>query len=654
MWMRYAISLAVMIITVGLKRLNDVWGGPAIPFFFFFLPLLMIAWFAGFGPSIASALSVIAIAQYVPLSPNYSLGVSIGAAERIAMFLGQSLIICWLTASRRGAYRRVHNAERQFHTLADSIPQLVWISNCDGHTVYHNHRLFEYTGLYPEESIAHWEQIVHPEDREGAVAAWRESLRTGKPYDIQYRLRNRDGSYLWFLGRATPLRDRDGKIIVWFGTATDIEHERQAVEDQARLAAIVESTEDAIIGGLPDGTITSWNKGAEELFGYTHTEMVGRRAFDLVPPDRMEELRQIMVKINRGERVGQFETVRVRKDGRQVHVCVTVSPIRDAQGRVVGACVVGHDITARKQMEAELQEREAESRAMFELAGIGQAQAEDTQTRRFTRVNQRFCEITGYSEAELLNLSAQDITHPDDRQADSASIRSVTMGKTPHWFSEKRYICKDGSVIYVEVNGTVVRDADGKPWRTIACIQDVTSRKLAEQALRDREERFRIVANTAPVSIWIRNALGRCAFLNKTFVEFLGITLQDALGQGWIDFVHPTDEPHYRDRLLSAVASHKPYQVEYRLRRADGQFRWVIESAVPWLSTDGCFEGFIGSCVDITERKWAEQTLRGANVELELQIADSQNELESVQRALLSERTQRERAEHTLKKLGQP
>ena len=101
----------------------------------------MIAWFAGFGPSMASAVFVIAIAQYVPLSPNFSLGLSVGGAERIAMFLGQSLIICWLTASRRDAYRRVRNAERQHHTLADSIPQLVWISNCDGDTVYHNHRL---------------------------------------------------------------------------------------------------------------------------------------------------------------------------------------------------------------------------------------------------------------------------------------------------------------------------------------------------------------------------------------------------------------------------------------------------------------------------------------------------------------------------------
>ena len=318
----------------------------------------------------------------------------------------------------------------------------------------------------------------------------------------------------------------------------------------------------------------------------------------------------------------------------------------------MGACVVGHDITERKQMEAELQQRETEFRAMFELAGIGQSQA-DVQTRRFIRVNQRFCEITGYSEAELLNLSFQDITHPDDREADLANIRNVTAGKSRHWLSEKRYLRKDGSVIYVEVNGTMIREADGKPWRTIACIQDVTSRKLAEKALRDREEQFRIVANTAPVSIWVRNTLGRCAFCNKTFVEFLGTTLENVLGQGWIDFAHPTDEPHYRGSLLSALATHKPYELEYRLRRADGQFRWVIESAVPWPSTDGIFEGFVGSCIDLTERNWAEQALRGANVELESPIADSQYELEIVERALTSEKTQRQRVEHALKKLGQ-
>src|SRR5262249_9672864 len=151
---------------------------------------------------------------------------------------------------------------------------------------------------------------------------------------------------------------------------------------------------------------------------------------------------------------------------------------------------------------------ETEFRAMFELAGVGQAQT-DPITRVYTRVNRKFCELTGYSKAELLGMSFRDITHPDDRDGDERCFQKMLNEGLDHWFTAKRYVRKDGTVIHVEVNGTLLRDADGTPLRTLAVIKDVTVGKRALMALRESEERFRTAANTAPVMIWARDAQGR-------------------------------------------------------------------------------------------------------------------------------------------------
>jgi len=649
---RYAICLALTALAMALKWAGDVWLGVQTPFFVFFVPLLLVSWFAGLGPCVVSAVFVVLVAQYIPLATRLSLGSEPAAPMRVGVFLLEVFAIGWLAASRKAALVRLDETERRYRTLAENIPQCVWVSTPDGNTIYQNRRLAEFTGRAADGTRSwSWEQLIHPEDLDAMLVARRESLRTGSPLRMEFRLRTADGTYHWFVSRGVPIRDAEGKIVNWFGTATDIDQEKRAQESTARLAAIVETSDIAIIGKALDGTITSWNQGAERIYGYRTEEVIGRHMSILVPPHLQDELREMMDKISRGEHVELFETTRVQKDGHHIPVSITLSAIRDPQGHITGISAIARDITARKLAEQQLKQSEAEFRAMFELAGVGQAQA-DPHTGRFTRVNRRLCEITGYSEAELLGMTIRDITHPDDLVADLAYYRSVVDGKSPHWFSEKRYVRKDGSIIHVEVNGTLVRRADGQPWRTVAVIQDVTTRKLAVRALRESEERFRIAADSAPVMIWMRNALGLSTFCNKTYAEFVGCATDAVLRHNWVDSVHPGDQENCRETFGLALSQRAAYQMEYRLRRADGEYRWVTESAVPRYAPDGAFDGFIGSCVDITTRKWAEQALRGAFDELEIQAADSHHELQETEHALRFEQRRREQAEEILKKLG--
>jgi PAS domain S-box-containing protein len=521
---RYAVSLALTVLAVFLKWVVDAQLGTHTPFFVFFLPSLLIAWFAGIGPSMVSATLAVVAAQYISLAPGLALTVEPAAPMRIVTFLLEVFAIGWLAASRKAVIIRLNQMEQRYRILAESIPQFVWVMTPNGETIYQNHRLSEYAGLTDDETAgSSWLQLIHPEDLAMTLAVWQESLLTGSPLKAEYRLRAADGSYHWFLSRSVPVRDARGRIVNWFGTATDIDDEKLAQKSAARLAAIVETSDIAIIGKTPDGTITSWNLGAERIYGYRAVEVIGHHVSMLVPPHLQDELRETIERINQGERIEQFETTRVRKDGRYIPISLTVSPIHDSNGRLLGLSAIGRDITARK---------------------------------------------------------------------------------------------------------------------------------LAEEQLKHSEERFRIAADTAPVMIWMRNGQGVSTFCNKTYAEFVGRAAAEVLHHNWMSCIHPGDQENCRETFRSALIQRASYQMEYRLRRADGESRWIVETGVPRYATDGAFEGFIGSCVDITTRKWAEQALRGAFDELEVQAADSLHELHESEDALRSEKRRRERAEETLKKFG--
>lgn len=207
---------------------------------------------------------------------------------------------------------------------------------------------------------------------EKAKAGYQQAFREGAVWDYPLDLRHLNGRVTSVLYNAAVYRDESGRVIGVFAAARDVTELKQAEEKLRHLAAIVESSDDAIIGKTLDEQIISWNKGAERIYGYTAGEIVGHSVSTLVSPDRLEELVEIMERVKRGERVEHFETTRVRKDGQTIHVALTVSPIRDAGGRIVAASAIARDITGRKMAEEEIQKlnRELEQRVAERTAQL--------------------------------------------------------------------------------------------------------------------------------------------------------------------------------------------------------------------------------------------------------------------------------------------
>jgi PAS domain S-box-containing protein len=262
---------------------------------------------------------------------------------------------------RKRLIEELRISEAKYRTLVEQLPGAVYLLAVDEKQtpLYFSPYIKELTGETPEEATAfrgHWLDLVHPEDCEHVAA---EDARHGEMRELfraEYRHRRMDGSYVWVRDECVPVYDGD-TVIAWQGVMLDITDRREAEEAQAHLAAIVESAEDAIISSALDGTITSWNRGAEQLFGYTASEIIGRR-FDLLLPADQDELllEQRIAAVRSGQPVAPFETTRRRKDATNVDVMISLSPVWDRNGTVVGASSITRDITERKRADAELRE----------------------------------------------------------------------------------------------------------------------------------------------------------------------------------------------------------------------------------------------------------------------------------------------------------
>jgi PAS domain S-box-containing protein len=340
--------------------------------------------------------------------------------------------------------------------------------------------------------------------RAGAAAAAGLHAAVGFPI----RVRGRVAGVLEFFSRNVTEPDPDllrlfDVIGAQVGQFTE---RRDSEEVRDRLAAIVDSSDDAIVSKTLDGIITSWNRSAENVFGYSADEAIGRHITLIIPPELHHEEEAVLARLRRGEKIDHFETERQAKDGRRLNISLTVSPVRNAEGRIVGASKVARDTTERHRAAA---------------------------------------------------------------------------------------------------------------------------------ALAESERRFRVLADSAPVLIWVNGLDGGCEFVNKAYLDFFGLPLEDVKGFGWMSRLHPDDVERCRSAYREAFEHRAPFRAELRIQRRDGEYRWVESYALPHLAQSGEFLGYVGVSPDITDRKNAEEALRHSEERAQAQ-ADVTRELNRVGAAVAS------------------
>jgi PAS domain S-box-containing protein len=293
-----------------------------------------------------------------------------------------------------------------------------------------------------------------------------------------------------------------------------------------------------------------------------------------------------------------------RSDGSYRWFLIQALPLRRAGGGIIRWYGTNTDIEDLKRAEEEAQKQSSRWEELFEQApeAIAVLSTDD----RIVRVNKEFTHMFGYESDELPNCPIIDLIVPDALLENAREYKRQLMdGIRVEVETVRRR--KDGSQVHVSLLAVPVTKASGEHFANYAIYRDITERKYAEERLRESEARFQAMADTAPVLIWMTGTDGLCNYFNKPWLEFTGRTTEQEVGLGWTQGVHPDDVQGCFDGFLPAFQARKPFRMEYRLRRADGEYRWLIESGIPRYTPGGEFEGYIGSNIDITDRKRAEE-----------------------------------------------
>ncbi|WP_205479241.1 PAS domain-containing sensor histidine kinase [Sphingomonas arenae] len=291
----------------------------------------------------------------------------------------------------------------------------------------------------------------------------------------------------------------------------------------------------------------------------------------------------------------------------QVWMDLDYSPVIGDDGRPAGVLAVVIETTDRIRAVRALRDRERHLEALFQQTSAGIAEA-DLQGRIIT-ANDRYCEIVGRAREDLLSITIADLTHPDDLPENQVLLGKL-LANGESFRIEKRYVRPEGEAVWVSNDVNLVRHEDGQPANIVAVCVETGDRRRAEEALRESEARFRNMADHAPVMLWVTDADGRCTYLNRSWYEFTGQTKEQAEGFGWLDATHPDDRAEAERVFLEANRRGEPFRIEYRLRRHDGKYRWSIDAAAPRFAPTGEFLGYIGSVIDIDERREMEDALR--------------------------------------------
>jgi PAS domain S-box-containing protein len=431
--------------------------------------------------------------------------------------------------------------------------------------------------------------------------------------------------------------------------------------ERARLAAIVDSTDDAIISKTLDGEITSWNAAAERLYGYTAEEVIGRHISVVVPPELRGQLEEIQTRL-RSEGAGtRVETARVRKDGSRLQVAVTVSPVRDAAGNVVGASTIARDITEIKAAKQELARRVRQGAL---VADVGFALALGRASTR--EVLQRCCEAvvrhldaafariwTLAPGADVLELQASAglYTHLDGAHGrvpvGKFKIGLIAAERKSHltnsvvgdprvgdqeWAKREGMVAFAGYPLLVEdrLAGVLAMFSRAElPEDTLGTLSSVSNvvaqsieRRRAEEAARESVEQLRTLADSIPQLAWMADETGSIFWYNRRWYDYTGTTPEEMEGRGWQKVHHPEEVERVTASFNRAVAAGEPWEETFPLRGEDGEFRRFLSRAVPVRDAGGHVVRWFGTNTDVEEQKQVEALLERLNEERERMLEE--------------------------------
>jgi PAS domain S-box-containing protein len=494
--------------------------------------------------------------------------------------------------------------------IVDANPVLACSLTAQLEVEFVSQSLLDYFGKTLDE-LKNWTSIgvVHPDDLEAVIAQIRHSAETGEPFDFENRCRRYDGAFRWLQARGLPLRNAQGQIERWYVLLIDIEDKRQA-EDALRktehsLNLIINTIPELAWSTDPDGSVDFLNQRWLDYTGFTAEQ--GWNWATALHPDDIGGFTEYWKTIMATGVSGEYEARLRRFDGVYRWLLVRANPLRDDSGNVIKWYGINIDIEERKQAEDTVRANELAFRKVIDAIPTQAHCNLPDGTNEFS--NKRWQEYTGLSSEESSVWGWQAAYHPEDLPRVMEKWRAlVATGEVGG--VEARLRRHDGVFRWFQFRSEPLRDETGKIVRWYGANVDIDDRKQAEEALRASERTLNLIINTIPMLAWSTDPTGSVEFLNQRWLEFTGLSAEQASGFGWSVAIHPDDAKGLIDYWQAALDSGTEVDVEARMRRFDGQYRWFLFRASPLRDESGKIVKWYGTNVDIEDRKRADEELR--------------------------------------------
>jgi PAS domain S-box-containing protein len=515
-WAGYAIAVAALLVGWLLREaLNPIVGKERLPFIFFFPAVAIAAWYGGLGPGLLALILGGIMADWFYIGPRHEL---IHEAFNVTSLAAYSLSCGFIVAAietmhrtqrrlfaeaqeRQKAETRLTEEKQVLSTTLTSIGDAVIATDAAGRITFLNAEAERLTGWPARDAagqpLAGVFRIINEHTRQSVESPVEKVLREGKVVGLANHtvLISKEGKETPIDDSAAPIRRPDGSLGGVILVFRDFSEKQNALRTSARLAAIVESSGDVIIAKSLQGVIETWNSAAQNLFGYRPEEIIGKPVTVLFPPDRLNEEDQILARLRQGKPVERFETIRVTKDGRKIPVAVSISPIKDDEGRMIGASKILHDISDLvAAREALFQEKELLATT---LASIGDAVVLTDDAGRVTFVNGEAERLTGWNNAEASGRPLSEvfrIINEESRAPVEDPVSKVMRsGKVVGLANHTILISRDGKETPIDDSAAPIRRAGGPLFGVVLVFRDFSEQRRAQREQKDLYEVVRAV-----------------------------------------------------------------------------------------------------------------------------------------------------------------
>jgi len=505
-------------------------------------------------------------------------------------------------------------SETQLRTLVQTIPDLMWLKDNNGVYLQCNTMFEHFFGARETDILGKTDYDFIDKDLADFFRDHdRKAMAAGKPTTNEEWITFADDGHRAYLETIkTPMYESDGKLIGILGIGRDIT-DRKMAEDalsssEVRLRTLLQTSPDLILIKDTRGVYLGCNSMCERYFGAIEADIIGKTDYDFVDKELADSFCENDHKaMEAGRPTRNAEWITFADDGHSAYLDTIKAPLYDSNGTLIGMMGIGRDISEHKKAEDALKASEEKYRTIFEnvqdvfyqtdLAGI------------ITEISPSIKYFSEFSRDEIIDTPVYNLYYNlDDRKILLDAI--IENGELRDYVL--RIKTKTGKIKFVSVNARLISDSEGSPHHIDGALRDITDRKHAESELLEREIQYRNLANSGLALIWTSGTDKLCNYFNEPWLTFTGRTLEQELGNGWAEGVHYDDLDRCLKTYIDAFDNREALIMEYRLRNASGDYRWIEDLGVPNYKSDGEFIGYLGHCFDITEQKSLEYELMKA------------------------------------------